>query len=165
MKIITVSSKTHGTKEIFVDDCDFDYLNQYNWFIRKGKNKNTYYAFRNGTVKEGYKVFLMHRQLFGLTNPKSLIDHKDRNGLNNQRNNLRIATNTQNRANCKSSRNTSSKFRGVFWEKYAKKWRAHIRNEGIRKNLGLFEIESDAAVAYNKAAKLIFGEFAYLNII
>lgn len=92
-----------------------------------------------------------------------LIDHRDHNGLNCCRSNLRLTTSQGNSANCRSSRDSSSQYKGVFRHRQSGKFEAAIRINGIKKHLGLFAVESDAAIAYNLAAAEAFGEFAFLN--
>lgn len=120
----------------------------------------------------------MHRMI--LNPPQNLfVDHKDRNGLNNQRDNLRICTASQNQKNKIAT--GVSKYLGVSIHKnkhkiYLKKkklyliyineyWIAHINVNGKSIHLGLFKDEIEAAKAYNKAAKKYHGDFARLNII
>jgi hypothetical protein len=91
-----------------------------------------------------------------------IVDHRDRNGLNNTKQNLRLATRSQNNCNTMHRRG-SSKYRGVSREKETGKWKCKICFNGICIYLGLFEAEEDAARAYDKAAKELHGEFASLN--
>lgn len=147
-----------------VDDDDFEYLSQWKWHARKGKN--TFYAARNTSRKNPPKiVVLMHRAILNLKNTTDIADHIDRNGLNNCKSNLRIATGTQNNANATSAKNSTSKYLGVYWYKTRNKWKSEITKN--RKNicLGYFPTEEDAAFAYNQAAIIYHGEFANLNII
>ncbi len=72
-------------------------------------------------------------------------DHKDRNGLNNRRSNLRVVTRAQNMQNRSKSAGTTSRFRGVYWHKRAAKWSARGKKQGRMVYLGLFESEEDAA--------------------
>lgn len=103
----------------------------------------------------------MHRLILGVTNPKIKIDHRDGNGLNNQRHNLREATQAQNLANSRP-RSGSSRFKGVTFRS-PDKWIAQISKDGKHTYLGIFRDEFDAATAYNFAAIEMFGEFARLN--
>ena len=103
----------------------------------------------------------MHR--FILNAPKGqYVDHRDRNGLNNQKRNLRFCTQSQNMMNLKSSTGTS-KYKGVSWNIKYKRWQSHIRLNYKLKNLGSYNSEIEAALAYDHAARELFGEFARLN--
>lgn len=93
-----------------------------------------------------------------------VVDHIDRDKTNNQVNNLRWVTRSQNNMNSsKTTKFTSSRYKGVSYEK--NKWRAYIRLNGKKLHLGMFETENEAAHAYNSAALELFGEFACLNVI
>lgn len=113
----------------------------------------------------GGKVIWMHRQILGVSGRHIQVDHINRNKLDNRRSNLRVSDARLNQGNrpkpnCK---NPTSKFKGVYWSKSAKKFYTQIRTlEGKRKNI-FFEIETDAAKAYNKYARYYFGEHAFLN--
>jgi hypothetical protein len=162
MKEIIINSKKHGQKVIMVDDKDYKWLTTFKWSIVK--DAYTFYACRHDYTN-GTKKIQMHRLILGLTNPKILVDHLDKNGLNNCRNNIRIATCSQNCAYRRPSKNSTSKYLGVSWCNQKKRWRAQISKNRIDTHVGYFSIESDAAVAYNKKAIEIHGEFANLNII
>lgn len=145
-------------KVALVDDEDFDYLNQYKWYANRFKY--TFYAITHRRInKYDHKIY-MHRLIM---NPgrEIHIDHKDRNGLNNQKNNLRIATYSQNNCNRKGS--GASQYLGVSIRRNGK-FTARIKADGYYKNLGVFDNEIDAAIAYDNAAKIYHGEFANLNI-
>jgi hypothetical protein len=117
-------------------------------------------AIYNPIIKNNI-IIRMHQQILGITG----IDHINGNGLDNRRCNLRSATNSQNQANRRKQKNTSSIYKGVTWNKHAKKWLSQVKfnYEGIY--LGLFISEIDAAIAYNAKAKELFGEYARINII
>lgn len=153
----------------YVSDRDFVYLTRFNWYALVGQW--TVYAVRMASRKEGRrKIILMHVEIAkrkGL-NPDSscnrFIDHKDQNGLNNIRSNLRLATTSQNGQNQKAQKvNKSSRFKGVCWDKNRRKWHAGIKKNGHKINIGRFNTERAAAVAYDVWATRLFGRFASLN--
>lgn len=146
------------SKVALVDDEDYDFLNQFKW--RAIIRKNTCYAMT--TVRRDKKEIgiLLHRMIMGFPN-KMLIDHRDRNGLNCQKYNLRICNNFQNNMNRTAF--GRSKYLGV---NYSRKYiQSRITVYGKRIFLGIFETEESAALAYNEAAIKYYGEFANLNII
>jgi hypothetical protein len=152
-------------KWALVSDEDYEYLNQWKWYAGKC-NSNIFYAARGSSRINGKrKTVRMHRVIaerIGIKNP----DHRDRDGLNNQRNNLREATLTQQKANRRNNfKNNTSEYKGVYWDKKAKKWRAYICINKKCIYLGLFINIKDAARVYNMAAIKHFGEFAVLNKI
>ena len=92
------------------------------------------------------------------------MDHKDQDPVNNNRiENLRVATRTQNQGNVVKRANCTSPFKGVAWHKPQAKWRAQIQFGKKKEHLGYFDHEHEAALAYNKRATELFGEFAVLN--
>jgi hypothetical protein len=115
------------------------------------------------------KEYPAHRLIYFLAhsiNPEQLdIDHIDQNKLNNNINNLRLVTRQQNNANTRSARNSTSKYKGVSFNKQSQKWVAQITKNYKQMYIGLFDCESDAAKAYNKQAIALYGEYALLNDI
>ena len=140
-----------------VDDHDFEWLNQWRWYAYRGVY--SYYAIRDVYINKKYVHIRMHRLILGASG-KILIDHKDRNGLNNQRDNLRLCNNSQNCVN-KCKKKGSNTYKGV--STYHKKWRAYISFNKKWHHLGYFTSEIEAAKAYNEAAKIYHKEFANLN--
>jgi hypothetical protein len=140
-----------------VDPDDYRKLSQYNWQLYESESKN-YYAVR----LEGMKIVRMHRVVINAPAGK-IVDHRDGEGLNNTKQNLRLATASQNRCNSRPKKNNSSKFKGVGFDKCKGKWRAFIAYNRKYKHLGYFNNEEDAAKAYDEAAKIYHGEFARLN--
>lgn len=131
------------------------YLAGFNWCaVPAGR---TWYAVRAVGPHGKQKPIYMHRMVLG---DGARVDHRDRNGLNNRRNNLRAATPSQNNTNSYRPVNKSG-FRGVVAMR--KKWRAQIRRDGQRTNLGFFDSPVEAARAYDEAAVRFHGEFATLN--
>lgn len=144
-----------------VDQQDYYRLNYFNW-TTKGSGERCY-AVRLECDSKHIKFLSMHREIMG--SPKGLqIDHRNRSRLDNRRENLRTATNSQNQYNkSKTKRKTSSIYKGVTYVKSIGKWRAQIMVNRKNIALGEYDDEIDSAKAYDKAARKYFGEFARLN--
>lgn len=145
------------TKGLFalVDDEDYSRVSARRWCVLRHRGK--FYARASDTSR-----IYLHRFILGLTNEDPLVDHKDGNGLNNQKDNLRQATESQNHANSSYSKG-SSRYRGVSWHKAQGKWSAKLGKYPNRTYVGSYSNEEDAAHAYDAAAFIRWGEFAYLN--
>lgn len=141
-----------------VDDDDYGFLNQWKW--RAVKHRKTTYVFRVVRNSLGKRTRIwMHRLI--LNTPTGMFtDHIDHNGLNNQRNNIRICTNYQNKMNV--SPTGKSGLLGVYFEQ-GRFWRAKIRVNKKAIHLGVFATAIEASRAYDKAALKYFGEFANPN--
>lgn len=148
---------TQGQNAI-VDVEDFEWLSQWNWCARRKPSTGKFYAGRGVRIKNKAQIIAMHAVILEFPGG----DHKNRNTLDNRRENLRKCTLAQNGRNRGRQRNNKSGFKGVCWDGG---WRATIRINGKIKHLGRFESPKDAARAYNEAAKKHYGEFAYLNEI
>jgi len=155
MKKIVLNNNMVAT----VDDEDFEYLNQFTW--RGFQRKNTWYAERTDRSTPIRKTVYMHREITGA--PEDMkVDHKDRNGLNNTRENLRVCTNSQNCKNRVKSKSNTTGYKGVGACGNGK-FKATIGNDSKLIHLGIFDTKEDAARAYDEAAKKLHGEFAKLN--
>ena len=150
-------------KHTIVDDKDYEWLSQWKWTTHKVRH--TFYAVRNIIQPDGKrKIVSMHRVIMGLEpGDKRQIDHKNHCGLANWRDNLRICTVSQNHQNRSLCKNCSSDYKGIYWHKRDRKWMARITINGQKAYLGCFISEVEAAKAYGKAARNLFGEFAYLG--
>ena len=146
-----------------VDEEDYALASRHKWsLVDKGKYKYAKTRRRVG----GKQVCLSLHRLIVDAKKGQVVDHIDHNGLDNRRKNLRICTGSQNGWNSRKSvkaMKVGSLYKGVTWNKQSKKWMAQITKDHKKKHLGYFKSETKAALAYNEAAKELFGEFACLN--
>jgi len=149
-------------KFAIVDPADYYRLAGYKWRLCKTKGKNTLYAERSIRLPNGkYSRSLMHHHL--VSPPRGyVIDHINGNGLDNRRANLRLATVAQNAWNSKK-RNPISGYKGVYFDRQKRIWRAAIGCNRKRIHLGYFKNKIDAAHAYDSAARKLHGDFASCN--
>jgi hypothetical protein len=140
--------------ETIIDD-EFAYLNDYEWDFGTG------YAY----TKIGKDYIAMQNMILPNDNKKLVIDHINRDKLDNRKSNLRLATKSQNVANSKLYKTNTSGFRGVTFDKANDKWLASIKHNGIYIALGRYEDVEEAAIQYDVAAIQLFGEFSNLNMI
>jgi len=138
-----------------VDAANADSLEQFSWTA--DPHDHTTYA-KYGVYLDRKRITVkMHRAIVYV--PGMSIDHIDGNGLNNMRYNLRPVTDSQNNTNSAISRSNKSGFKGVFFCKQKRKWRAMIQLNGKKTHLGLFSKPEVAHEAYKKAAESLHGEF------
>jgi hypothetical protein len=142
-------------KVTIVDDEDFEYLNAHKWYA--GRGGHTFYAGRGIRMPDGrWTSEQMHRVVLERKLGRPLVkgqevDHESGDGLDNRRENLRLATKSQNGRNRhRRAQNTSSKFLGVSWYKRGKKWKSRITVNGTLLHLGYFATEIEAAWAREK---------------
>lgn len=161
-------SKHKVQYNVYIDMPDYIkyFANGQCFYVDRDHNKNTCYI----RYKHGSKWVRFHRLLLEVTdNAKVVVDHINRNGLDNRRTNLRLATNQLNRFNSKKTEIKNkhksagySKYKGVV-KRSANCWGVRIGFNNERVYLGSFPTEKQAALAYNSKAKELFGEFAVLN--
>lgn len=143
-------------KTILVDDTDYPILSQFKW--RAQQDHKTFYAVRMGKINGKPACVRMHRQILDF--PASFVDHANRNGLDNRRQNLRLATNAQNQANAEKHRDSENPSKGVWWNKKRSRWLVRLTVAGKRTHIGYFRELPDAVSAYSKASVDAYGQFA-----
>lgn len=151
-----------------VDDCDFEKISAYKWRIQTSKQGKSYVVNGYRDFSGKYCLVLMHRLIMSAPegNRKIVIDHKNGDGLDNTRDNLRICSQKENTFNRKKPNIVcTSKYLGVSYKATRSLWRSFININGKRKCLGRFSDEYSAAVAYDNAAKSLVGDFARTNIL
>jgi hypothetical protein len=145
-----------------IDSKDRRLVAGYSWSIfdpeHKGRRRVAYA--RTSIRRDGREVALYMHQLIG---GWPMTDHINHNGLDNRRANLRPVTPAQNAANRRPQIGSSSRYKGVGWNRRGRNWTAVINLAGRRLYLGHFTNEEDAALAYNAAALEAYGDYAWLN--
>lgn len=142
-------------KFAIIDDEDFKLVSHLKWSFASA-------GYAISRFPNYGKLVLMHRIILGAKKGQS-VDHKNGNGLDNRKSNIRLCSHKQNMMNRKKPSHNTSGYKGVTWDKQMKKWRVQIRHSETNSYIGLFKNIIDAANAYDKKAKEIFGEFARLN--
>lgn len=163
MKQIALTGKLGKGKFSLVDDEDFDNLSKHQWYV-------TVYGYANcrdyirgsGRKKQKSTTYIMHRLIMNCPEDKH-IDHINHNTLDNRKSNLRIVTQSQNMMNSSSRKGSTSKYLGVGWHNQNHNWRAYIKSAQGYKHIGSFTDEKSAAMAYDRKALELYGEFANLN--
>ncbi len=148
-----------------VDDEDFDRVSQNSWSLKKSPHDKTEYASRSIKINGKWTQISLHRFVFN-ARPGVRIDHKDGNGLNCQKFNLRECSHPQNLQNQRMHNKHGLKGIALITNLPAhRQWISKIRVDGKLKTIGHFGSALEAAAAYNAMATKHFGEFARLNPI
>jgi len=149
----------------WIDDDDFEEVSRYRWHAHRVHAHAPWYAVANlpRPRSTGRNSLRMHMLLMGEAPEGKTVDHRNGNGLDNRRSNLRWATVSEQRWNSGLSRKNTSGFKGVSFDKSRGKYRAQIRVAERYVRLGRFMTAEEAAQAYDRAAREAFGAFARLN--
>lgn len=143
-----------------VDDDDYEKVKNLTWSITS-EHEN---ILLKVTTNINKKSIYLSQMLIG-NKKKEKVIHKNGDNLDFRKNNLCLANQQQVTFTSKSRRNSTSKYKGVCWDKSSRKWYASIMHNGKQYHLGRFDDEKQAALTYNQAAIKLFGDFAYQNII
>lgn len=144
-----------------IDDVDAD-LGAFRWHARRTASGG-FYAAR--TLAGGKKLFL-HSAVaarMGLDVTGRLVDHRNNDGLDNRRENLRVATRSQNQSNQRRRSDNKTGFKGVYFDKNRRRWAVQVQASGKVRCVGRFDTPEEAARAYDTAARELHGAFARLN--
>lgn len=139
-----------------VDDCD-GHLASLPWRPQRSTT-GMFYAVRSGPKAT---TIYLHRQVMDATQNIE-VDHRNGNTLDCRRDNLRLATHAQNSRNVRIPRHNTTKYKGVRRSRGGR-WNAYIKYAQVQRHLGSFDTKEEAAHAYDRAARKLFGEFARPN--
>ena len=153
-------------KFAIVDADDYDRLNKYKWCLSRTPHTNYAMMRTKGKRVKGKRVkrktIMMHRFIMNAPH-HLLVDHRNHNGLDNRKQNLRLCNHAENSRNRRPFNIKGSRYKGVSWDKGRKVFIACIYCNGKNYYLGRFKSEIAAAKAYDRKAKELFGEYAFLN--
>lgn len=162
MKKVPLQGKNGEGLFCLVDDDDFEEINKHKWYYHDGyaitvKHLSGSHSKKN--IKQ--KNIVMHRLVMGVADYHTghMIDHINRNRLDNRKENLRFVDYFENAHNSAPVKGASSQYKGVVFNKAEGKWDANC----LGKFLGSFSEEKVAALAYDKAARFLLSEHAYVN--
>lgn len=164
MKTIPVRNRFDPDCFAMVDDEDYEMLSKHGWGITGRLYKGNKWLYAATVIRVDlrvYKSVSMHRMIMNAQKGQ-IVDHIDGNRFNNQKDNLRFCTHTENMRN-RAKHRTKNKYKGVYKNSRGKKFKAMIFEDGKLRVLGSFESEIEAAFVYDKAAMDIHGDFANTN--
>jgi len=154
-------SSAHSWLYAIVDAADYPSLSRWSWQAWTDNKRQTFYAIRSVKGPDGTKHSVrMHRELCG--NEAETVDHKNHDGLDNRRHNLRPCSRLDNIGNQRKRKNGSGRT-GAYWDEKTGKYRSVITVRGKRIELGWFLTAEDAGNAYRERLKAERGEFAALG--
>jgi hypothetical protein len=155
-------------KIALADDEDYEWLSRYSWHVYYSRSNDAYYAIRNQVSgeyqnKKNRRTVYMHRAILNVTDSALDVDHINMNTLDNRKENLRIATRSQNQFNRNKQSNNTSGYKGVYWHRQKAKWDSIIIVNKKRIFLGSYSTPEEAYNAYREAALEMHGEFIRLE--
>ena len=148
------------------DECDRELVESRTWFVYRTRCGIMYAATHCNQPCGRDQVIRMHRLLTGATKG-SEVDHRNGNGLDNRRANLRVCSHAENTFNKRIYRNNHTGFKGVAPARKradgSQRYCARIQGHLCKQHIGTFATAEEAARAYDRAAIELHGEFAHTN--
>lgn len=156
--------KLENGEKVKIDNRDYDDAVKHKWYMIQQRNSGKRQAVTNLKTANGYKQVTLGRFIMKPPKGKLVYPRRSREILDYRRENLIVCTMRERQIMLPKRRTAcSSPYKGVAWEKSREKWRAHIDVKGQTRTIGYFEDEKQAALAYNKKAKSLYGDIAYQN--
>ena len=143
-----------------IDDEDYELVSQYKWYAQWNPDTQSFYAVTKIRKPDGTRDMLRMHRLVMNAKKGEYVDHINHDTIDNQKENLRLCSCSENLYNQGKRSNNTSGCKGVSWHKRNKKWQALIRVSGKRIHLGLFATKEEAYTAYCNAALELHGEFS-----
>ncbi len=160
---VQVIGLTQGQFTI-VDIEDYEWLNQWVWCAHFNRSSRAFYATRN-VYENGKQIYLSMARAILDAKPGEIVDHVNRNTLDNRRANLRVVTSNQSNRNRRLlSVNNTSGYRGVYWHRHTQKWYAKTKVNSRDIYLGSYDSPEQAATAYDNAVRQYHEGFSPLNL-
>lgn len=148
---------TQGQNAI-VDVEDFEWLSQWNWYASYNKTAKSFYAQRADRSSTQVLIVSMHREILGCETGEE-GDHRNHQTLDNRRKNLRHCTRSQNQCNTRLRSDSTSRVKGICFDRANGKWVAYVQAKGHRKYYKRFDTFEQAVLAREAHAKILHGEF------
>lgn len=145
--------------KMLIDSDVWDLFKHKKWFAVNSHARGNFYVMRASYGK----TETLHRLIMGVNDRNVFVDHINHNTLDNRKCNLRLCTRSENARNLNSHKDSISKYLGVTLHKNRNKWQTQIKINGKNTYIGVFEKEIDAAMAYDKVAKIHHKQYANLN--
>lgn len=151
---IVIESKVHGIVKVKIDNEYVEKCSKLTWHY--AKNKDSKYI---QTRIKG-KMIKLHRYIMNIDNSNIIVDHKNRNTLDNRKDNLRVCNYQENSFNKSIRSDNTSGVVGVDYNKNAKKWRAKIKYNNVIIHLGYYIDLNEALINRRIAEEILFGEYS-----
>lgn len=161
---IIIKSPKYGYKEVMISTSKLEKVKNFpgSWSVVWSKQLKSFYC--KGNIGTSTKIYL-HRWITDCPGNMQ-VDHRNNDTLDNEDENLRVATSGENHQNRSgANRNSKSGVRGVFWDKQHKKWQARFELNGKKKHVGLFVTlqEAESAVKLARSKYMPFSKEAQIN--